>query len=86
MLKSVKNARTLVEIEKEHGPKVYRSGQLQYQIFALTDELCALNEEIKDLNLEASALMKAEKEAKDAEAAAAAKPVEVALSDVSGAV
>jgi vacuolar-type H+-ATPase subunit D/Vma8 len=46
----------LKEIQSEYSHLCTKAGQLQYQIFAMSDELKEMNRKIKDLNNEAYGL------------------------------
>lgn len=59
------------DIQQEYQNICARSGQTQYQISALKSDLDLLNKSLRDLNLEAAAIQKADAEAK---AAAESKP------------
>lgn len=54
--------RSMKEVEQEYGNLVARSGQLQYQIVVLGQDLALLNEQIKELNFEAAKINAAAKE------------------------
>lgn len=63
-----KKSRTVAEIQQEYQGLCLRSGHLQYQINTLSKDLDLLNNTMRDLNFEASAVQQAEAEKSAAEA------------------
>ncbi len=53
--------KTVEDLQKEFGNLVFKAGQLQYQIYALSKDLTLINEEARDLNLKAAAIAAEEK-------------------------
>lgn len=53
--------RTIAEIQQEYQGLCLKAGHLQYQVFTLKKDLALVNDELRDLNLEASQV-KAEEE------------------------
>ena len=75
MSETEKPKRTLVEIQSEYQQLCTRTGHLYYQSVGLKSDLDMLTGRLRDLNLEAAAVQKAEADAKAAaeEAAKAAE-------------
>lgn len=65
---SDKPQRTFKDVNIEYQKTCFKAGQLQYQIFALSKDLDAVNDVLRDLNIEGATL-----QAKEAEAAKAEK-------------
>lgn len=58
-----KKPRTIADIQAEYQNLCTKAGHLQYQIHALDLDLKVVNDALRDLNLEASSLQKANDEA-----------------------
>lgn len=58
-----KPKRSIPEIQGEYQTLCTKAGHVQYQIFTLSKDLEMMNQELRDLNLEAAAV-KAEEDAK----------------------
>lgn len=58
--------RTIADIQAEYQGSCTRAGHLQYQVFTLQKDLDLLNDKLRELNLEAAAVQRAEDEAKAA--------------------
>lgn len=52
--------RTIETIHKEYSELCAKAGHLNYQIYTLSKDLELVNQQLRDLNLEASALSAAE--------------------------
>ncbi len=61
---SSESKRSISEISSAYQSLCVKAGHIQYQVFTLTNDLKLLNQELRDLNLEAAAAQKAEAEAK----------------------
>lgn len=61
-----KTPRPFAEIQQQFNQLCFQAGQLQYQIFCLTKDLGLLNDNLRDINVEAAASQAAEKAAKAA--------------------
>lgn len=61
-----KKHRAISEIEQDYANLCAKAGSIQYQIHVAERDLGLLNEQLKDLNLEAAATKTAEKEASNA--------------------
>lgn len=61
------NPRTVDDIHKEYSNLAAKAGHVNYNIFVLTNDLKLLNDQMRDLNIEAA---KVQAEAKPAEAPA----------------
>lgn len=48
--------RSIEEIQQAYQQACVRAGHLQYQVFALSQELEVVNQSLRDLNLEAAAV------------------------------
>lgn len=70
-----KKARSVEDIRQEYSNLCTKAGHIQYQLKVWKDDLDLLNDQLKELNLEAAKAAQAEQAAKDAAAAAAATPV-----------
>lgn len=60
-----KAERKVEDIHAEYSQLCAKAGHLQYQIHVLTKDLGLLNEQLMNLNFEASAKVAKEKESKD---------------------
>lgn len=65
-MKMSETKRTKDEVQSEYGQICAKAGHAQYQIDVLKRDLTMLNERLRDLNLEAAAIARAEEEAKNA--------------------
>lgn len=65
---SDKPQRTVAEIQQEYAQVCTRAGHLQYQLYTLTKDLELINSTLRDLNIEAGNVPKAE-EKKELESA-----------------
>lgn len=61
--------RTMADVQNEFQSLCAKAGHIQYQIHVLTKDLDQVNTQVEDLNFEAAAISRAEKEAKAKEAA-----------------
>ena len=61
--KKVSDPRKMDEIQKEYGQLCNQAGQLEYQIYVLTQDLEKINESLVKVNHEAAARQKLDKEA-----------------------
>lgn len=68
-----KKLRPVAEIQAEYQNLCTKAGHTQYQIITLSKDLDLLNETLRNLNLEAAAAYKAEKEVSDKAAQEAPK-------------
>lgn len=59
-----KKQRTIQEIQEQYQGLCLRAGHLQYQIHAHEIDLRLVNDQLRDLNLEAASVKAAEEEAK----------------------
>lgn len=77
-MSEAKKEKTIQELHQEYSRLCANAGQVQYQISALSDDLRLINEQLKDINLEAAAKAKTDSEKKEAETT---KPVEEKASE-----
>lgn len=59
-----KKPRTVADIQAEYQGLCTKAGHLQYQVHALSADLEVVNSALRELNIEASNLHKAEEESK----------------------
>lgn len=71
-----KAPRALESIQGEYRQLCYQLGQLNYQLYTLGNEEKIINEQLRDLNLEAGAAVAADQEAKKKATEEAAKQAE----------
>lgn len=66
--------RSIVEIQTEYQNLCLKAGHLQYQVYTFGKDLDMVNQELRDLNLEAAAIKAQEAKAEAAAPAAAPAP------------
>lgn len=76
-------ARTSAQLQNQYTQLCAKSGHIQYQIFALKTDLEAINNALRDLNLEAAQALSQEKA--DAEAKAAAEAAAASVEEAKNA-
>jgi hypothetical protein len=64
MSKEFKAPRPVSEVQSEYSSLCMKAGHVNYQLFTLSNDLKLINEQLRDLNLEAAASQKFELEAK----------------------